>query len=67
MVVAVVRWYVQTKENEMRRVYMMVDRILGELLDRQAQYSMYMYIVYYCTCINNRYLYSTSVVLVNQK
>ena len=50
--VAVVRWYVQTKENEMRRVYMMVDRILGELLvvvtyytDRHGTY-MYMYIMH---------------------
>ena len=34
--VAVVKWYVQTKENEMRRVYMMVDRILGELLATQT-------------------------------
>ena len=27
--VAVVRWYVSSKEVEMRNVYMMVDRILG--------------------------------------
>ena len=29
VLVAVVRWYVHSKETEMRNVYMMVDRILG--------------------------------------
>jgi hypothetical protein len=29
VLVAVVRWYVRSKETEMRNVYMMVDRILG--------------------------------------
>ena len=30
VLVAMVRWYVQSKETEMRNVYMMVDRILGK-------------------------------------
>ena len=29
MLVVMVRWYVHSKETEMRNVYMMVDRILG--------------------------------------
>ena len=34
VLVAVVRWYVSSKEVEMRNVYMMVDRILGMYIPR---------------------------------
>ena len=31
VVAAAVRWYVHTKENEMRSIYLMVERIIGQL------------------------------------
>ena len=36
VLVVMVRWYVHSKETEMRSVYIMVDRILGKLFSKFA-------------------------------